>query len=49
MVPGVTATYPKNDKVVSSDEVKTVCRKINKNKNRKIRHGHRNQPFKILN
>ena len=41
-------TYLKNVNVVSADEVKTVCRKIDTNKKGIIRHGQRNQTFKRL-
>ena len=45
---GGTPNSPNNVNVVSSDAVKTVCRKIDKNKNIKRRHVQMNQTLKIL-
>ena len=47
-VPAVTATSLNNLNVISANEVKTMYRKIDINKKRKIRHGQINQLFKIL-
>ena len=44
----MSSTTLKKVNVVLVDEVKSMFRKIDTNKKRKIRHGHRNQPFKRL-
>ena len=44
----VTLNSLNNVNVVSSDEVKPVCRNVDTNKKRKRGHIQRNNPFKIL-